>query len=257
MAQSGVYSITNCLTGKLYVGSALDMERRWRVHLRLLRVGRHHNAKLQNAWVKYGAAAFVFEILEIVADQTTLLTREQFHIDARRAVEAGYNIAPRAGSQLGLRHSQTSRQKMREAKLGRRLPRETCQKIAEGGRRRFANPVEREKQSRRLAARPCSTETRARIADSNRGKVRTPEQVEHNRILRTGHRHSDETRERMRAAHSAKAADPAFRARLSAAKVGNKCSLGHKQTAEHVWKRMEAARRTRDARRLTGGHFNG
>lgn len=42
--ETGIYTITNRLDGKRYVGSSKNFATRWRVHTSLLRRGKHHNA---------------------------------------------------------------------------------------------------------------------------------------------------------------------------------------------------------------------
>ncbi len=61
---SGVYQIRCVPTGKIYIGSAVDLKARWDGHRRRLRRGVHHNAHLQYAWDKYGEASFEFSVLE-------------------------------------------------------------------------------------------------------------------------------------------------------------------------------------------------
>lgn len=43
---SGVYAITNTATGKRYIGSAVNIKKRWREHLHNLRKNKHHSKKL-------------------------------------------------------------------------------------------------------------------------------------------------------------------------------------------------------------------
>ena len=45
-----IYRIRNILTGKFYIGSSIDIERRWHEHRLHLRTDRHANKHLQNAW---------------------------------------------------------------------------------------------------------------------------------------------------------------------------------------------------------------
>ena len=64
MTTSGIYRILNRVNGKLYVGSAVEIENRWKTHLACLRGKYHINKHLENAWLKYGEEAFLFEIIE-------------------------------------------------------------------------------------------------------------------------------------------------------------------------------------------------
>jgi group I intron endonuclease len=65
MSTSGCYTITHRESGKIYVGSAIDIHGRWRSHRSDLNHRKHHNSHLQYAWDKYGEDAFEFEILAI------------------------------------------------------------------------------------------------------------------------------------------------------------------------------------------------
>lgn len=110
---SGIYRIRHIASGKVYVGSAVDIADRWSAHRRALATG-FASRRLQNAWLKYGAEAFVFEVIENVSERERLLEREQFWIDELQAFDDrhGYNIAPKAGSQLGVRFPPDVRERM-------------------------------------------------------------------------------------------------------------------------------------------------
>lgn len=58
----GIYLITNAITGKLYVGQAINIRRRWESHRHYLAAGAHRNGHLQRSWNKRGPEAFVFSI---------------------------------------------------------------------------------------------------------------------------------------------------------------------------------------------------
>ena len=100
-SQSGIYCIRCNANGKVYVGSAVNMARRWQIHRNSLNRGDHHSQHLNRAWVKYGPAMFEWSVLELVPlDGLTkaeakliLLAREQHHIDTLGAVRHGFNIA--------------------------------------------------------------------------------------------------------------------------------------------------------------------
>jgi group I intron endonuclease len=92
----------------VYIGSAVDLQMRLHKHSLPLRENRHPNKKLQHAWNKYGADAFEVRVVEYVPDVEVLIEREQFWLDVTQAVKNGYNIAPKAGSQLGVRYDEES-----------------------------------------------------------------------------------------------------------------------------------------------------
>lgn len=72
----GIYAITCTINGKIYIGSSNDINRRWGEHRSLLKNGKHSNPHLQKCWNKYGSDYFIFSILEIVEDYTSLWDRE-------------------------------------------------------------------------------------------------------------------------------------------------------------------------------------
>lgn len=61
--KSGVYTIENLVTKKLYVGYTENFKKRFFNHISTLNRGVHANEHLQKAWDKYGEKNFSFEIL--------------------------------------------------------------------------------------------------------------------------------------------------------------------------------------------------
>ncbi len=100
--------IQNTVNGKCYVGSAVNFGKRWATHTGYLKKVDHHSQKLQRAWDKHGEEAFEFSIIEYIpltgvksVDRDLLLPREDYWIETLDAVKNGYNVAPKAGSNLG------------------------------------------------------------------------------------------------------------------------------------------------------------
>ena len=91
-------------TGKVYIGSALNMYRRWHArHLPQLRQNNHCNRYLQAAWNKYGEVAFTCEVVE-QCSSAALVDREQHWMDEFKNVGL-FNLAKKAGSTLGVPQS--------------------------------------------------------------------------------------------------------------------------------------------------------
>ncbi len=111
---SGIYKILNLKDNKFYIGSAVDLRKRFYEHARQLNKNEHNNRHLQFAWNKYWSISFKFEIIEIVEDKSKLLEREQFWIDMTNCCndKVGYNLSPVAGSQLNFKHSVESKLKI-------------------------------------------------------------------------------------------------------------------------------------------------
>lgn len=110
--ESGVYQIVNVLTGDFYVGSAKDLYNREHTHRTALRKGRHGNKNLQKAYEEYGLDYLYFYVLEKVS-VSELLNREQHYMDSLLPT---YNIAPKAGSCLGIKFSEE-----RKASISKRM----------------------------------------------------------------------------------------------------------------------------------------
>lgn len=92
----GIYLIRNQRSGKVYVGSAVNIRLRIMVHRSRLVKGTHPNAKLLNAWRKYGPDAFTVVVICLVTDKENLANEEQKQIDLFNAADrtAGYNLNP-------------------------------------------------------------------------------------------------------------------------------------------------------------------
>lgn len=66
----GIYKILNKVNGKFYIGSSINIIKRWWEHRKRLRLGIHQNIHLQRAWNEYGEGSFVFEVYEGLAELT-------------------------------------------------------------------------------------------------------------------------------------------------------------------------------------------
>lgn len=141
-ANSGIYEIVNLVNGKRYIGSAKSIERRFGQHRVRLRGKRHYNRRLQNSWNKYGEASFAFRIL-VLCPVEFLICFEQAAIDSYRPA---YNLAPTAGSTLGVRLSEATKAKIALKAMGRKCP-------------------------------PRSSEYRAKISAAHKGKPKSPAQM--------------------------------------------------------------------------------
>jgi group I intron endonuclease len=103
---SGVYGFLSKTTGKLYIGSSINLNIRFDNHLKGLR----SNIKLQNAINKYNLQDFIFVVFEY-CEAEILVSREQFYIDI---LKPEFNILKIAGSSLGYKHTEKSLAKMRK-----------------------------------------------------------------------------------------------------------------------------------------------
>jgi group I intron endonuclease len=202
--KSGIYSITNTVSGKRYVGQAASIGDRWLTHKSHLNMNRHHCKHLQAAWRKYGADSFVFVVLEYVPlNKELLATREQHWMDA---LQPEYNMAPAAGSSFGIKHPPRSlafRERMSEMKRGFKHKPETIELL------------------RRLAAEQNyspSPEHREKLRATHTGKPKRPESIEKQRQQMIGRKQHPDLVARRAVANTGKKRTPEQCARISAAK---------------------------------------
>jgi group I intron endonuclease len=127
-----IYRILNLVDGKVYIGQAVNFEKRKSRHLWELRVNRHKNEHLQRAWLTHGEQNFVFEILEDGLSKDALVEAEQRHIDAHGSFDCakGYNKAPVAGSNIGVKYSEASKLRMSAVQKGRTFTDEARKRIS-------------------------------------------------------------------------------------------------------------------------------
>ena len=136
---SGIYKITCLANEKVYIGSSIDLDRRYSDHLKNLKNQTHCNPHLQNAWNKYGSESFTFEVIQYVPYLARLIFWEQLYLDYYHAANRvhGFNICPKAGNCLGVKHTLETRAKLSEAKKGNQNTKgfkhsaETCAKYSE------------------------------------------------------------------------------------------------------------------------------
>lgn len=120
--KSGIYRILNLANNMCYVGSAVRISYRWKNHRIELRLDRHTNRYLQSAWNKYGEDNFEFEILEH-CENNRLIELEQFWMDYYQSAnrEFGYNLSPTAGNCMGVEHTDETKAKLSELKIGKSI----------------------------------------------------------------------------------------------------------------------------------------
>lgn len=98
---TGVYFIENKINGKKYIGSAVDIGKRWLQHRRALRNDRHINSYLQRAWNKDGESNFELKIDYKCDDKQVAQLLEQLWFDyyfifAKAKRYDIYNLSDRA-----------------------------------------------------------------------------------------------------------------------------------------------------------------
>lgn len=113
---TGIYKIQSIINpDRIYIGSAKDIDKRWREHKRDLLMNRHKSQKLQRHYNKYGELDFIYTIL-ICCEIDELISKEQFFIDSLKPY---FNTNIIANSPLGLKRSQETKDKISAKNKGK------------------------------------------------------------------------------------------------------------------------------------------
>ena len=186
----GIYMIQNIVNSKIYIGQAVDIERRWGEHKCELRSNHHINKHLQNAWNKYGDSNFEFTVI-CECDESQLNTKEIDYIAKLKTYDPDFGYNKTYGgeggrhteetrkkiseSHKGLTHSEESKRKISEANKGRTPTEETRKKLSESSKGKILSSETKEKIRESLKGKPRPEETRMKISESHKGKTLSEE----------------------------------------------------------------------------------
>lgn len=115
--KSGIYSITNIVNNKKYIGQSININSRISAHKTHLKNNKHSNEYLQNQYNKYGIQNFLFEVVEYV-DIDKLDEREVYWIEKFSTMDRskGYNL------ESGGNTNKIISDEAREKKIGKNNP---------------------------------------------------------------------------------------------------------------------------------------
>lgn len=160
---SGIYAIIHRETGRCYIGSAVDLERRRKRHLQHIKNGGLQ--RIHAAVIRHGIDQFDFEVLERCHKQC-LLEREGFYIALFDSTSSSdFNVQAVPVARYGWTITEATRERLRLAHLGKKL----------------------------------SLETRLKMRASAKGKIRSPEHCANLSLVKTGTIHSEATRQKISA----------------------------------------------------------
>jgi len=77
----GVFQIKNHVSGKIFIGSSMDLKAIWHAQKLQLDMGIHPNSELQKDWKELGAEHFSYEILDEIPHN------EHFEVDYKKEVK--------------------------------------------------------------------------------------------------------------------------------------------------------------------------
>ena len=169
---SAIYTITNIMNGKIYIGYTENYNERIFNHKNELKLNRHKNTHLQLSYNKYGEENFVFEILEECLEEF-LVSLEHYwcNILDTHNPERGYNIGatnPNSRSSrpmLGKIHSLETRLKISKNRKGK----------AKGKNNYFYGKTHSEETKRKMSIKKKGKvffeETISKMSESKKGIV--------------------------------------------------------------------------------------
>lgn len=125
----GIYMIQNKVNNKMYIGQAVDIERRWGDHRHGLANRCNENRHFINAWKSYEEENFEFTIL-LECEESDLNMYEEYYIFELMTYDhrVGYNKTYGGGSG---RPTEEVKRKISESKKGKQLSEEHKRKLSE------------------------------------------------------------------------------------------------------------------------------
>lgn len=173
--QMCVYAITHLDTGKVYVGQTTGAAwKRWSAHCSAgSGTGR---SAIKLAILKYGRAAFSFEVVDLAETREQLNHKEEFWIRHMNALSPiGYNLKSGGDSAV---MSDEAKEKMRKSAIGRRLSDAAKAKISEASKGRQHTADSRQRLRAKALGRKHSDATKQKISARKKGVLPTQEQRE-------------------------------------------------------------------------------
>lgn len=174
----GIYTITNEVNGRVYIGSTKRLKGRYHAHCSNLRKQDHHNHDLQLDFCLYGEDVFTFEVVRVIPDEPTRI-EEEYLLIRSYTPDGRYNSSEYpCQTTLGFSHSPETKAKMSATRKGHR-------------------PTGPSKHS---------PETKSKMSASH--TKRTPDMVARMTAHLTGRKHTPETKSKMRMSALARKTKP-------------------------------------------------
>lgn len=172
-----IYSITNELNGKTYIGKTNNLVRRWKEHY----YGKGNTAILNNAIKKYGIEHFVFDIdaqipFDNIEELNSVLAQlEMYYISLYGTFGKGYNATAGGDGICFYKHSEETKEKLRQLQKEKWLNPEIRNKMAMGAVGYHHTEDARNRITQALLHRDSSIYDR--IANKLKGRIRDHEMI--------------------------------------------------------------------------------
>ena len=213
----GIYMIQNKVNNKMYIGQAVDIEKRWRDHRRNLTNRCNENRHFINAWKRDGEENFEFTIL-LECEESDLNMYEEYYIFELMTYDPRVGYNKNYGGKSG-RPTKETKRKLSEAKKGKQLSEEHKRKLSESQR-----------------GKQLSEETKRKISEANKGENNpnygTQLSEETKRKISEAKKdkhHSEETKRKMSEAQKGKQLSEEHKRKISESQKGKQFSEEHKR----------------------------
>lgn len=127
-----VYKITNKVTNKIYIGiTNQGSGARYRHHWYESRIG--EPSPIHRSMAKYGEDNFTLEIIDFADTYDELKEKEKYWIKQYNSTDKsiGYNLTEGGDGTFGRKHSEETKERIRQKALGRKVSEETKKKMSE------------------------------------------------------------------------------------------------------------------------------
>lgn len=172
MALTGIYKIQSKINpDRIYIGSSVNIDRRWKDHLKLLRKKKHHSPQMQKHFNKYGITDLEFSVIFECNNESLIIMEQQFLENCNPY----FNTSSIAGSPMaGLKHSEKAKKKISNTLKGRIFSEEHRENLSTSRR---TNPNQRYTKEIREKISQANIQN-GNKPPSQKGRKRTSEQIE-------------------------------------------------------------------------------
>lgn len=173
-----------------YVGQTINFNKRRKEHFR----AKDKTTRIDRAIFKYGNNNFEMFVIEYCDSLEEMNDAEEFHIAYNKSIGVLlYNIAKGGNNK---RMAESTKEKLRQANLGKTLSEEHKANISKNSARRKMDPVHKEKLRKLSTGRIPSQSTKDKIGKGNKGKIQTAEAKEKIGNSSRGRKYSDEIKQK-------------------------------------------------------------